>query len=441
MKRKVFVVLLFAAIVFSSQAQEKILLENVIAAALEKNYDVLLSKNSSTTAAVDNQNAIGAFLPQFNITGAASGNNPNQVLQFKDPSRNQEGETKQQSMSAVLGMNWMLFDGTGMFATKARIAAIASQGELLVKDQMVNTIASVINNYYNIVRQKQQLNATRELMAVNEERVKLADRKLAVGIGAKPELLQAKVDLNAQRTQVLQQETAISILKEQLNTQTGMSLPINYDVADTIIINLNLSLDEISANIEQSNFSLLSFKWNMIIAEKSLHERKAGLSPTLSVSANYGYSKTNNTILLNPFGTIYFQASGLTSYGANLTIPVFNSLNNRRLIQQGKVTVERQRLLFDQQKLTVNMNIKNIFVDYENAKKVLLIEEENILLARENLHIALESFKRGVSTFIELRTAQQSLADAYNRLITARFNAKVSETELLRLKGTLLTQP
>jgi len=440
MKCKVFVVLSFVSISFSSQAQEKVLLENVITVALEKNYDVLLSKNTSTTAAVDNENAFGAFLPQFNITGTASGNNPTQVLQFKDATRNQQGETKQQSLTAALAMNWVLFDGTKMFATKARIAAIASQGELLVKDQMVNTIATVINNYYNIVRQKQQLNATRELMAVNEERVKLAERKLAVGIGAKPELLQAKVDLNAQKTQVLVQETAIAVLKEQMNTLTGLSLPPNYDVADTIVINLNLTQDEISENIEQSNFSLLSSKWNIVIAEKSLHERKAGLAPTISVNGNYGYSKTNNTILLNPFGTIYFQSSGLSAYGANITIPVFNSLNNRRLIQQGKVTLDRQKLLFTQQKVTVDMNIKNVFINYENSKKVLLIEEENILLARENVNIALESFKRGVSTFIELRTAQQSLADAYNRLITARFNAKVSETELLRLKGTLLTQ-
>jgi outer membrane protein len=438
MKRKVPVVLLFAIIVLTSQAQEKVTLETVISAALEKNYDVLLSKNNASTTSIDNNNAFGAFLPQFNATGTASGNNPNQVLQFKDATRNQEGATKQNSASAVLTMNWVLFDGTKMFATKARVAAIASQGELLVKDQMVNTISSIIVNYYNVVRQKQQLNATRELMAVNEERVKLADRKLSVGIGAKPELLQAKVDLNAQRTQVLQQETAISILKEQLNTQTGMSLPAGYDVSDSIMIDLNLKLEDISENIEQTNFTLLSSKWNMIIAEKTLRERRAGIFPTLSVNANYGYTKTNNTILLNPFGTILFQSSGLTNYGATLSVPLFNSLNNRRLIQQGKMGVDRQQLLFDQQKLTVNMNIKNAFTNYENAKKVLLVEEENILLAKENVHIALESFKRGVSTFIELRTAQQSLADAYNRLIAARYNAKTSETELLRLKGTLL---
>ena len=69
---------------------------------------------------------------------------------------------------------------------------------------------------------------------------------------------------------------------------------------------------------------------------------------------------------------------------------------------------------------------------------MLQIEEETILLAKENVMIALETFRRGVSTFIELRTAQQSLADAYTRLISARYLAKLAETELLRLKGSLL---
>ncbi len=82
--------------------------------------------------------------------------------------------------------------------------------------------------------------------------------------------------------------------------------------------------------------------------------------------------------------------------------------------------------------------VKNAYVNYDNAKKILLVEEENILVAKENLYITLEVFKRGGNTFIELRTAQQSLADAYNRLINARYLAKAAETELLRLNGSLL---
>jgi outer membrane protein TolC len=84
------------------------------------------------------------------------------------------------------------------------------------------------------------------------------------------------------------------------------------------------------------------------------------------------------------------------------------------------------------------VGVRNAYLNYDNARKILQIEEETILLAKENVFIALESFRRGVTTFIELRTAQQSLADAYTRLISARYLAKLAETELLRLKGALL---
>ena len=115
-----------------------------------------------------------------------------------------------------------------------------------------------------------------------------------------------------------------------------------------------------------------------------------------------------------------------------------NGFINRRNIQQARISIDRQQLLYEQEKTNVDVGVNNAFVNYENAKRVLLIEEENILLAKENLYITLESFKRGAYTFIELRTAQQSLAEAYNRLINARYLAKLAETELLRLNGSLL---
>ena len=168
-----------------------------------------------------------------------------------------------------------------------------------------------------------------------------------------------------------------------------------------------------------------------------LHESRAELSPVVSLNGSYTYSTTDNTKLLNPFGSTFIKNDGY-SYGLAVTFPLLAGLNNRRLIEQSKIGVLQQQLLYDQQKLSINTTLRNAFTAYENAKKILLVEEENILLAKENVVIALEAFKRGVSTFVELRTAQQSLSDAYNLLIAARFSAKTSEVELLRLSGKFL---
>lgn len=88
----------------------------------------------------------------------------------------------------------------------------------------------------------------------------------------------------------------------------------------------------------------------------------------------------------------------------------------------------------------MDIAISSAFKDYELQKKNLALEEENILLAKENVFIAVERLRLGVSTTLELRETQRSLEESYNRLIAARYNTKVAETELLRLKGDLVKQ-
>ncbi len=435
--RWVIAILISLAAFDPAIAQEAtVTLEEAIALALEKNFDVRISKNLAYSAAVDDKLVAGAFLPVINSNASRTWNNNDQKQELANNTEVERNGIKSNNISGSVQLTWLLFDGTRMFATRERIAQIEQQGEINVKEQMINTISQVVINYYNIVRQKQQLNAIREQMGVSEERVRLADRRLEVGTGAKPELLQAKVDLNAQRTAVLQQEAVILQLKDQLNGLLNMQLPPVYEVSDSIIINLDLKQEEISSNVEGTNFTLLSVKKDVEIASLALRERKGERYPFLNFTSSYNYSQTENAVAINSFTPLFNRNQGY-NYGFTLNFPM-NGFTNRRNIQQARITVDRQQLLYDQTKVNIDVSIRNAYVNYDNAKKVLLVEEENILLAKENLYITLETFKRGANTFIELRTAQQSLADAYNRLINARYLAKVAETDLLRLNGSLL---
>ncbi|HYF68082.1 MAG TPA: TolC family protein [Ohtaekwangia sp.] len=422
-------------------AQEDVSLEQVVALALEKNYDIRIAEKAAESATLDDDYAYNAFLPRVNATGALVWNKNDQEVQTRSQTtgeiQTRKGPTASNNLSGSVQLVWTLFDGLRMFATRERIEMIAEQGELVVKDQMVNTIASVTTNYYDIVRQKQQLKAIQEQMSVSQERVKLAELKFEVGTGAKPELLQARVDYNEQRTQALQQESLIEQLKKQLNALVGMQLPTPYDVSDTIIIELNLQREDILNEIERTNYNLQVSRRNVDVASFAIRERKAEFLPFLDFNAAYTYSETENTKVQSPFSPLFNLNTGF-NYGLTLNIPIFNGMNQRRLAQQSKITLNQQELLYEQQKVNVNVSAENAFTNYDNARKILLVEEENILLAKENVNIALAVFKRGASTFVELRTAQQSLADAYTRLITARYMAKAAEIELLRLNGSLL---
>lgn len=436
MKRSPFGIVILIALPFLAFGQI-VSAEEAMQIALQKNYDVRLSQNQSASASTDNRFAFGVFLPNINGTGSYTKNSvDSRNITFSDVELIRTG-AQSTNMNGAVRMEWTLFDGTRMFATSKRLAELDALGRMNLRNQMVNTTAAVLVNYYGIVRQKQQLKAIQEQTSVSEERVKLAERKLQVGTGGKPELLQAKVDLNAFRTSALQQEMIIRQLKDQLNSLLGMGLPDEYQVSDSIPISMTITLEEIARDIENSNTALVAARKNISVAEQSLRENRAGRSPIINLTSAYNFNQIENELVTSPIAQKFISNRGY-NYGLSVSVPILNGLNTSRLISQSKINVDRQRLLYDQQQVIVLAGIRIAFASYENAKKTLVIEEDNILLAKENVTIALEGFRRGITTFIELRTAQISLADAYNRLIASRFNAKISETELLRLQGSLL---
>lgn len=416
--------------------QRVLTIEEAIGTAVKNNYDILLLRNRAQSSSVDYSYAYAAFLPQLNATAGKIWNDNNQRQNFQD-GRKRSADVNSNNTSAAVNLDWTLFDGLKMFATRNRYEQLKELGEVDVRNQVVNTVAQVINNYYNIVRQKQQLRAIDTLISINEERVKLAEKKISVGLGSKPELLQARVDLNAQRAEQLLQETLIAQLREQLNQATGMPIQTEYDVSDSIPLNLNLEYGYIANDIEKTNPSLIAGQKAIDISKYALNERRAELLPILQFNSAYNFGRTSNARVVNPEFQPIFSLNKGFNYGFTATIPILNGMNTRRLIKQAGLDIEFNSLAYKLQQSRVQLGVNNSYKNYQYQKKALLLEEENITLAKENVFIALERFRQGVSTYIELREAQISLEQAYNRLIAARYNTKLAETELLRLKGSL----
>lgn len=418
-------------------SQEKLSVEQAITAALENNFDIQLLRNDSSSYALDNSYARAAFLPRLNATGGLVFNNNNQKQKLADGSKRESKAIRSNNLSGSVQLNWTLFDGFKMFATKDKLAEFVKLGELNIRNQMVTTVAGVINNYYNIVRQKQLLKAIEEQMSINEERVKVAEKRLSVGLGAKPELLQGKVDLNAQKAARLKQQTLIEQLKEQLNQLMNVVLNTRYEVSDSITFSNEIILGDLLGVVEKTNPQLQLTKKNIDIGRLTLKERKAERYPILTFNSAYNYSKTDNKTVINPFTPLYSRNNGF-NYGIGISIPILNGFNTRRQIQQAQLDIDYLDITYRNQKAQIDLGITNAYKDYELQKKTLSLEEENIVLAKENVYIALERLRLGISTYLELRETQKSLELAYDRLIAARYNTKLAETELLRLKGDLV---
>ena len=435
MKR--FLLPVFILITFSSAAQRILTLEEAIATALQNNYDIRLSKNDSAVAALDYSFRNAALYPRLNGSIGTTWNNNDGKQTLADGTKREQNNIKSHNLNAALNLNWTLFDGMKMFATRDKVAEFVRLGELGIKNQVVNTVANVINIYYNIVRQKQQLKAIEEQISLSQERVKLAQYKLDIGVGAKPDVLQSKVDNNSQKALQLEQQTLIGQLKEQLNQAMNVTERNFYEVADSIPINTTLSLGDIQNGLEAASPVLQMTRKSLDIAALTLKERKADRWPTVSFNSVYNFTRTNNQTVINPFSPLFNQSKGF-NYGLTAAIPIFNNHLVKRQIKQAELDIQYQQVVLENQKSQLNLAVINAFLEYEQQKKALALEEENIILAKENVSIVFQVYKLNSNTLIQLKEAERSLNDAYTRLITARYNTKLAETELLRLKGDLV---
>jgi len=423
-------------ITVDSIAQKKLTLEEAIATALSNNFDIQLSRNDSIVAALNYGYRNAAFYPRLNANTGVVFNNNDQKQKFTDGTVRERNGVKSNNLTANLALNWTLFDGFRMFATRDKVAELVKLGELGIKEQLVNSVAAVINTYYNIVKQKQQLRAIEEQMSISQERVKLAQYKLDIGVGAKPDVLQSKVDLNAQKAAQLEQQTLIRQLKDQLS-QLMNTAETNYDVSDSIPLNKGLVLTDIQSSLDKTNPALQVAQKNILIAGLTLKEIKADRFPVVGFTANYNFNKLDNKAVVNPFQPLNSRNKGF-NYGLTATIPIFNNYNVKRQIQQAERDIVFRKLSMDNQKSQISLAVLNAWNNYQWQKQALDLEEESIVLARENVDIVFQVYKLNSTTLIQLKEAQKSLQDAQTRLINARYNTKLAETELLRLKGELV---
>ena len=420
------------------KAQDSLLtVEGAIATALKNNYDIQLLRQDSVITAMNSKYAKGLFLPNLNAATTYIFNNNNAKQKLADGSERSQNSLRSNNLQSSINLNWKIFDGFKMFITRDKYEEMNKLSNLSIQELVINKVAEVINTYYSIVRQKQQVTAINEQMLLNEERLKLAEKKLGVGLGAKPEILQARLDLNAQKVNKISQLSLIEQIKVDLNKLMNVPEDAMYDVSDSIPIHDGLTAAEMIGTAEAKNLTLQMIEQTKRVAEFTLKEARADRFPILNFVSAYNYNRLNNQTAINPFTPLFNRNNGF-NYGLSISIPILNNFNVRKNIDMAKAEISYQDLRYELEKQSLRSGITKAFKNYLLHKNILDLENENIKLARENVYISTERLRLGITTVLELRETQKSLEDAYNRLIAARYNAKLAETELLRLNGSLL---
>ena len=428
-----------ALIIFSFSSscvlpQERLSLEQAVKIALQNNYSINIARNEKEIS--DNNLSLGnaGFLPSLNAEGSYSKSNNNTTQEYLTGQQIERSNAKSSSLSGDITLNWTIFNGFQMFASFNQLKELKKQGETNFKIAVENNISDVITTYYDIVRQKQVLKVIERSINISEERMRIAQDKKQLGSGSKFDLLQAQVDLNEDRSSLLNEELTLKQDKVLLNRLMGRNVDFDFQINDTVIsINKDLSLDELSNEVENNNSRLILAKQNKNLSKINLQLARSDWYPEISLFAGYNYVHSESEA-----GFLKSNTNKSINYGINASLNIFNGLNTSRNIENAEISIKNSDLSYNQTKKIVDADLKNAFNAYKNSLTLVNLETENVKAAEENSSIALERLRLGNIAPLDFRETQRKLIDAKSRLVGAQFEAKKAETELLLLSSQLI---
>ena len=435
MNSKRFSLSLIIFFCFGSQAfsQELLTLEKAIEITLNNNFSINIARNESEIAGNNSTIGNAGFLPTIDASGSYIKSSNDTKQEYFDGRTIDRTGARSTNITAGVNLSWTIFDGLQMFGNLEALKELNKIGRANFKAEVENNIADVTETYYNLIREKQVLDVLKETITISEERVRIAESKKDVGTGSKFDLRQAQVDLNEDRSNLLKEELTYEQLKVFLNQLMGRNVGSDFNVSDTIMVNRNLNLDELKNLTLDRNTSLDIAQKNLNLSEINLGLARSEWFPTISMIGGYNYTNSESAA-----GFVKSNKNYSLSYGLSASFNLFNGLNTSRKIENAKIDLENNRLKFSQIKIDVEANLLNTFKKYLSSLQLVQLEEENLLVAQESVDIALEKLKLGNITPLEFRETQRKLIDAKSRLVAAQFDAKTTETELLKISGQLI---
>ena len=431
-------ILLFANV----SAQETFDLKQCINTGLQNNFEIRITKNNQQ---INNNNAsIGnsGYLPNIGFNAGYSGVIDNAVKQI--PKSGDETNYKNvisQNLSAGVNLNWTVFDGFNIQTNYDKLKEFQQIGELNTRLSIENLIANIAIEYYNFIQQNIKLKNIEATVLLSKERVRIASERYSIGAGSRFDYQQAKVDFNNDSSKLIgQYETlyASEIYIKQLMAlnyeSTDVSRHVSTFITDTIIdYEIFLDKNELLNKAISSNTMLLIYDREKNISLLDLKSAQSKNYPYLKLNAGYGYNQNIYGIT----STLQQQNNLGFNYGITLGYNIFDGFNRSRIKENTKIEIDNKDLKKQELELSIKSLFANTWIKYQNNLKLSNLESENLKTAKDNYEIAMERYKLGELSGIELREAQKSLLDAEQRLVQARFNTKLCEISLMQICGGL----
>lgn len=271
--------------------------------------------------------------------------------------------------------------------------------------------------------------------AVTEQDLKRTTELVEAGVLPQGDLLEIEATAAGLEQQIVNTENLVLISKINLAQLLQITDYENFDIADvdydvppSDILNKNPK--EIFAEALTFRNDIKFSQSNIDLALEDLKITKGALYPTLTAFFNYntrysdqgGFdSSTGSFVPAESFGNQLWINDGI-SYGAQLNIPVFNGFSTRNNIKRAEITVEKAKLQMEQDKLDLETNINQAYVDVKSFAKAYEAAQKTLDARKLAYDYSKERYEVGLMNAFDYSQAQSRVDNAAAEVVRTKYD-------------------
>lgn len=465
MKKKIFIGLaLVAACIGQSRAQTTMTLRQCIETGIANNFDVL---QRQLQAESDKANWKQSKLNMFPNLNAQAGHSYNQGRSI-DPYSNAPVTQAFNSSSYGVSSNVILFNGLATQNNIKQNSLAYKAANMEWQQEKDNLTINIILAYLQVLSNADQLEQAKNQLGLTGkqvERLEVLNKEGAV----RPLIFSdMKGQYSGDELAIVNAQNALETAKVSLARL--MNVPYNKDLVlekiqpESFVATYDNEPKAIYETALQQLALIKAVDLRQQSASKGIKVARGQLFPTLSfgASANTNYvsvatqSQYINTIY-GPTSDTVFTAGGKlpvfsfqdkfteatkisyrdqldnnlsTSFGFNLSIPIFNAFVQRNRVKQAKIRYKSAELTAKTTRTQLNQDIEQAYVNMTSASDRYKATMEQVAAYEESFKVAGVLFQQGVGTSIDYLTAKNNLDRANINLIIARYDL-VLRTKIL----------
>ncbi len=411
-------------------------LEEAITFALENNYSAINADRDIIDARKQKWEVIASGLPQ--VSGTVSYQNQLKQPVSLIPAEFTGGDPGTfipvifgvpQQVIATGSLRQQIFDGSyivGVQATKAFLSYSAN-----TKEKTLLEVRKAVTEAYGNVLLAQESVAILEKNKNNLEKNLFETTKIYEnGLGDEESVEQLQITLSSIENQLNNAVRLQHITKQMLNLVMGIELDSETILKENLDV---LTEKQIDFGLLETNFKMdnnVDFKLANNLSEQRFYELKLAKSkalPTMNAFLNYGTSAFDNNFNFFNQGQDWFNFS---TFGLDLTIPIFSSLGRSASTQRAKLAFEKAKTQLTEVQEQIRLQLEQAKSNYELTIQQYATAKENLRLAERIENKNEVKYAEGIATSFELRQAQTQLYDAQQGYLQSMVEVINKKSEL-----------